>query len=68
VSRELVERVMGGDHEAFEVLASAAADRLFAVAMLIVRDVSVAEDAVQEVPFHAWREAPRLRDPERWDA
>jgi RNA polymerase sigma-70 factor (ECF subfamily) len=38
------------------------------VAVLIVRDVSVAEDAVQEALSHAWREAPRLRDPERWDA
>ena len=68
MARDLVERVQKGDHEAFEVLAKAAADRLFAIAMLILRDVTLAEDAVQETLFRAWREAPRLRDPDRWDA
>jgi len=68
VQRDLVEAARHGDHEAFEVLAAGAADRLFAIARLILRDTHLAEDAVQEALVHAWRQLPRLRDPERWDA
>jgi RNA polymerase sigma-70 factor (ECF subfamily) len=68
VQRQLVEAVRNGDHEAFEVLATAAADRLYTIARLILRALHEAEDAVQEALVRAWREAPTLRDPERWDA
>jgi RNA polymerase sigma-70 factor (ECF subfamily) len=66
--RDLVEAARSGDHEAFEVLARAAGDRLFAVARLILRASDLAEDAVQEALVHAWQELPSLRDPERFDA
>ena len=36
--RDLVEAARRGDHEAFEVLATSAGDRLYAVARLILRD------------------------------
>jgi len=68
VQRDLVEQARRGDHEAFEVLAAAAADRLFAIARLILRDRDGAQDAVQEALVHAWRELPRLRDPDRFGA
>jgi len=68
VQRDVVEAARGGDHEAFEALAMAAGDRLFAIAYLILRDRQRAEDAVQEALVHAWRELPRLRDPNRFDA
>lgn len=68
VQRELVEAARAGDHEAFEVLASGSADRLYAIARLILRDVDLAQDAVQEAYVHAWRHLPGLRDPERFDA
>jgi RNA polymerase sigma-70 factor (ECF subfamily) len=66
--RDLVEAASSGDHEAFEVLATAAADRLYAVARLILRSADLAEDAVQEALVRAWRQLPSLRDPERFDA
>jgi RNA polymerase sigma-70 factor (ECF subfamily) len=68
VQRDVVEAARGGDHEAFEVLATAAGDRLYAIATLILRDRQRAEDAVQEALVHAWRELPSLRDPDRFDA
>jgi RNA polymerase sigma-70 factor (ECF subfamily) len=68
MDRDLVERAMAGDHEAFSVLAKASVDRLFAVARLILRDHERAEDATQEALVAAWRDLPALRDPERFEA
>ena len=52
-----------GDEEAFASIARGSADRLFAVAHRILRDVGRAEDAVQQTLVTAWRELPALRDP-----
>jgi len=68
VTEELVRRVQRGEHAAFETLAAAAIDRLYAIARRILRDPSAAEDAVQECLVRAWRDARALRDPRRWDA
>jgi RNA polymerase sigma-70 factor (ECF subfamily) len=68
VQRDVIEAARGGDHKAFEVLATAAGDRLFGIATLILRDRQRAEDAVQEALVHAWRELPGLRDLDRFDA
>jgi RNA polymerase sigma-70 factor (ECF subfamily) len=66
--RDLVEAAARGDHEAFEVLATSAGDRLYAIARLILRSADLAEDAVQEALVRAWRQLPSLRDPDRFDA
>jgi len=68
VQRDLVEAAQRGDHEAFEVLAKGAADRLYSISRLILRDVDLAQDAVQETLIRTWRGLPGLRDPERFDA
>ena len=68
MQRDVVEAAQRGDHQAFEALATAAGDRLFAIATLILRDRQRAEDAVQDALVHAWRELPSLRDPGRFDA
>ena len=66
--RELVERAGRGDHDAFATLAGASSARLEAVARLILRDRDLAQDAIQEALFKAWRDLPGLRDPDRLDA
>src|SRR3954469_21998560 len=68
VRRDLVEAAAHGDHEAFEVIATSAADRLYAIARLILRETHLAEDAVQEALVRAWQQLPALRDPDRFDA
>jgi RNA polymerase sigma factor (sigma-70 family) len=65
---DLVQRAKRGDHEAFDALARAACDRLFAVAHRILREADRADDAVQECLVRAWRDIRGLRDPDRWDA
>lgn len=66
--RDLVERARGGDHDAFARLMADRADSMFATAYLILRDRAGAEDAVQEACLRAWRDLPRLRDMDRYDA
>jgi RNA polymerase sigma-70 factor (ECF subfamily) len=66
--RDVVERAMRGDREAFGLLVGSASDRLFAIATRILRDTDLAEDALQSALITAWRELPRLRDPDRFEA
>lgn len=66
--RELVELARNGDREAFSALAASVVDRLYATAVLILRDHSMADDATQETIVRVWRDLPTLRDPDRFDA
>jgi RNA polymerase sigma-70 factor (ECF subfamily) len=66
--RDLVERAMAGDHDAFSELARVSIGRLYAVARLIVRDDGRAEDATQETLVAAWSHIAGLRDPDRFEA
>jgi hypothetical protein len=50
--RDLVEAARHGDHEAFEVLATSAGDRLYAVARLILRESDLAPGSI------AWWSTP----------
>jgi RNA polymerase sigma-70 factor (ECF subfamily) len=68
VDRELVEAAQRGDREAFVDLVRPRADRLFAVAQRILRDVDRAEDALQDALVIAWRDLRAVRDPDRLDA
>src|SRR5258705_12626365 len=65
---QLVERAMRGDQEAFASLATASADRCYALAYRILRDQHRAQDATQQALLGAWRDLPSLRDPNRFDA
>ena len=66
--RDLVQQAMAGDHDAFSELVRGAIGRLYAAALLILRDQARAEDATQEALVAAWRDLSALRDPDRFDA
>jgi RNA polymerase sigma-70 factor (ECF subfamily) len=59
---------MRGDREAFGQLVGLTSARLYAIATRILRDTHLAEDALQNALITAWRELPRLRDPDRFEA
>jgi RNA polymerase sigma-70 factor (ECF subfamily) len=64
----LVELAAAGSAEAFEALLQPRLDRLFRMAVAILRSEADARDAVQDASVLAWRELPRLRNRERFDA
>ena len=66
MQRELVERAIGGDQDAFSSLVDASVDRLYAVATMILRDSDRAQDAVQDALVSAWKDVRALRDPDAW--
>jgi RNA polymerase sigma-70 factor (ECF subfamily) len=68
MQRDLVERAIAGDHDAFSELARVTVGRLFVVARLILRDDTRAEDATQEALVAAWTRISGLRDPDRFEA
>ena len=68
MDRGLVERARDGDREAYELLARSVGRPLCRVAHRILRDLDAAEDAVQRALVGIWRDLPRLRDLDRFDA
>jgi len=68
VDRLLVDRAAAGDQDAFDSLIRPRLDRLFRMSFAITRSEIDARDATQEACVQAWRELPRLRDRDRFDA
>jgi RNA polymerase sigma factor (sigma-70 family) len=66
--RDVIDRAMRGEHEAYEHLAREAAERLYPVARRILRDGDLADEALQRTLVTIWRGLPRLRDVERYEA
>jgi RNA polymerase sigma-70 factor (ECF subfamily) len=64
--KELIARARAGDMDAFEELASAHADRLFAVLLRLLGHRADAEDAAQEVMLRAWRGLGRFEGHSRF--
>jgi RNA polymerase sigma-70 factor (ECF subfamily) len=67
VQRALVIRARQGDDEAFGALARVVGDRCMAIAFRILRDVDLADEAVQTALVAAWRDLRSLRDPDRFE-
>ena len=65
---ELVRRAAQGDALAFERLVADRADRAFRIARAIVGNDADARDATQDAFISAWRQLPRLRDVDTFDA
>jgi RNA polymerase sigma-70 factor, ECF subfamily len=68
VDPRLVEQAQRGDEDAFEALVRATGDRCVGIAYRILRDVDLAEDAVQSAYVSVWRDLRSLREPERFEA
>lgn len=64
----LVARARDGDQSAFGILVDRQTPRILRLAMSILRSEAEARDVVQEALIRAWRELPRLRDLDRFDA
>lgn len=64
----LVEQARAGDTAAFEALLRDRLDPLFRTAWAILGSEADARDATQEACISAWRQLPRLRDVEAFDA
>ena len=67
MDRRLVELAQGGDEDAFDALVRVTGDRCLGIAYRILRDVDLAEDAVQSAYVSAWRDLRSLRDPDRFE-
>ena len=67
MQEELVRQAQQGDVEAFDSLARLVGDRCLAIAVRILRDVSLAEDAVQAALITAWTDLRALREPSRFE-
>jgi RNA polymerase sigma-70 factor (ECF subfamily) len=65
---DLVARAARGDLRAFEQLVITGSDRSFRIARAILGNDADARDAVQEAYVSAWRDLPRLRDHQSFDA
>src|SRR5688572_22451982 len=68
MDRELVEQAQRGNADAYDALARAVAPQLYRTAHRIMRDLDAAQDATQQALVAIWREIPRLRDPDRFQA
>src|SRR3954452_19245566 len=66
--RDLVIGAQNGDREAFAALVHMTSDRMYALAVRILRDNVLAEDALQGALITVWRQLPTLRDPDRFEA
>ena len=67
MQQALVDQARRGDDEAFGTLARMVGDRCMAIAFRILRDVDLADEAVQATLVVAWRDLPALRDPARFE-
>jgi RNA polymerase sigma-70 factor (ECF subfamily) len=65
---DVVVKAQGGDQYAFATLATETGRRLNALAVGILRDRDLAEDAVQQALISIWKDLPKLRDPAKFES
>ena len=64
----VVERARDGDRDAFSLLFRQTVDAVGRYVVTILGDSDAAEDVVSETFLDAWRQLPRLRRPDRFEA
>jgi RNA polymerase sigma-70 factor, ECF subfamily len=67
MDQDLVARAQKGDQRAFEALTRTNHPRLYRVALGILRDPHLAEDATQQAHIDIWRHLRRLRDASKFE-
>jgi len=68
MDRELVTRAQRGDQVAFARLLELIDDRFHGIAYGVLRDMDLAQDAVQAAMLRIWRDLPQLREPDAFEA
>jgi RNA polymerase sigma-70 factor (ECF subfamily) len=68
IDRSVIDRARNGDLDAFESIVRARMDAVYRLTSAILGDEADARDAAQETFVAAWRELPRLREPDRFEA
>ena len=68
IDRSLIDRARNGDPDAFETIVRARMDAVYRLTSAILGDEADARDAAQETFVAAWRQLPRLREPEKFEA
>jgi RNA polymerase sigma-70 factor (ECF subfamily) len=68
IDRSLIDRARNGDLDAFESIVRARMDAVYRLTSAILGNEADARDAAQETFVAAWRELPRLREPEKFEA
>jgi RNA polymerase sigma-70 factor, ECF subfamily len=68
IDRSVIDRARAGDRDAFELIVRARMDAVYRLSMAILGNETDARDAAQEAFVAAWRQLPRLREVERFDA
>jgi RNA polymerase sigma-70 factor, ECF subfamily len=68
IDRSVIDRARNGDLDAFESIVRARMDAVYRLTSAILGDEADARDAAQEAFVAAWRELPRLREPDKFEA
>jgi RNA polymerase sigma-70 factor (ECF subfamily) len=68
IDRSVIDRARNGDLDAFESIVRARMEAVYRLTSAILGDEADARDAAQETFVAAWRELPRLREPEKFEA
>jgi len=68
MDQELIERARQGDREAFALIVDASFDRCYEIARRVLGESHLAQDATQQAMLSIWRDLPKLRANDRFDA
>ena len=68
MDHQLIERAREGDRDAFALIVDASFDRCHEIARRVLGESHMAQDATQAAMLSIWRDLPKLRDYDRFEA